>query len=78
MFTLAPHCQIMAQLGLKDSSIFFPHLKLNACVQTFYTMGEKFLFFKGKQKHVLGLWTVRWLQYKLKDLPRFRSRDGDN
>jgi hypothetical protein len=47
MFTVAPPCQIIAQLGLKDSSrnflanrvigfIFFClHLILHACVQTF-------------------------------------------
>ena len=43
MFTVAPHCQIMAQLNLKDSShnlhvigvigFFFLHLIFNACVQ---------------------------------------------
>ena len=57
MFTVAPHCQIMSQLGLKDSSrnfrqncvigfYFRPYLILHACVQTFDVMGEKFLFWE--------------------------------
>jgi hypothetical protein len=53
MFTVAPHCQIMVQLGLKDSSRnlhaicvigFFLHLKLHACAQTFDVAALKFLF----------------------------------
>ncbi len=52
MFIVAPHCQIMTQLGLKDSSRylhvncvidFFPYLILHACVQTFDMMGEVFV-----------------------------------
>ena len=46
MFTVAPHCQAMAQLGSKNSSrnlhmnyaigfFFCPHLILHVCVQTF-------------------------------------------
>ena len=46
MFTIALHCQAMAQLGSKNSSrnlhmnyaigfFFCPHLILHACVQTF-------------------------------------------
>jgi len=49
MFTVAPHCQIMTQLGSKDSSrnlhvtvqlffFFYPHLILHVCVQTFDVM----------------------------------------
>ena len=57
MFIVAPHCQIMAQLGLKDSSrnlkkpcnCFFPHLILHTYIQTFDVMGEKFLFLGTKQ-----------------------------
>ena len=50
MFTVAPHCQIMAQLALKDSSrnlhaicvisyFFHLYLILYACVQTFNVTG---------------------------------------
>jgi hypothetical protein len=50
MFTVAPHCQIMEQLGLKDSSrnlhaicvisyFFRLYLILHACVQTFNVTG---------------------------------------
>ncbi len=55
MFTVAPHCQIMVQLDLKDSSRnlhsncvigFFSHFILHTCVQTFDVMGEKFLFWE--------------------------------
>ena len=45
MFTIASHCQIIAQLGSKDSSrnlhancatgFFRPHLMLYVCVQIF-------------------------------------------
>ncbi len=54
MFTVAPYCQIMAQLGLKDLSrnlhaicvigyFFRLYLILNACVQTFNVTGCKIL-----------------------------------
>ncbi len=48
MFTVAPHCQLMKQLGLKDSSrnlhaicviSFFLYLILHACAQTFDVTG---------------------------------------
>ncbi len=50
MFTVAPHCQIMEQLGLKDSSrnlhviciisyFFHLYLILHICVQTFDVIG---------------------------------------
>ena len=49
MFTVAPHCQIMARLGSKDSSrnlhanyaigfLFYLHLMVHVCVQTFNVM----------------------------------------
>ncbi len=54
MFTIAPHYQIMTQLGLKDLSrnflanyvigFFFLHLILHACVQTFDVTARKILF----------------------------------
>jgi hypothetical protein len=56
MFTVAPHGQIMAQLGLKDFSrnlhanyvigFICPYLILHVCVQTFDVMREKFLFWE--------------------------------
>ncbi len=61
MFTVAPHYQIMAQLGLKYSSRnshancvigFFPHLILYVCVQTFDVMGEIFLFWKLNRAYI--------------------------
>ena len=47
MFTVAPHCQIMEQLGLKGLAIytqsvqlvFFLYLILYACVQIFDVIG---------------------------------------
>ena len=50
MFTVAPHYQIMEQLGLKDSSrkvvaiIFSLYLILHADVQTFDVTGCKILW----------------------------------
>ena len=60
MFTVALHCQIMTQLGLKYLSHnlhvncvigFFPYLILYACIQTFDVMGKKsFCFGKTLSK----------------------------
>ncbi len=51
MFTVAPHCQIMSQLGLNDSSrnlhanyvisFFYQYLILRTYVQTFDVTGKK-------------------------------------
>jgi hypothetical protein len=54
MFTVAPHCQIIEQLGLKNSShnlhaicviSYFFHLYLinHACVRAFNVIGRKIL-----------------------------------
>ena len=59
MFIVAPHCQIMTQLGLKDSSrnflvncvigFFFLHLILNARVQIYNMTAWEILFVGTKQ-----------------------------
>jgi hypothetical protein len=58
MFIVAPHYQIIAQLGLKDSSrnlyvicviVFFLHLILYTCVQIFDVIAWKFFILEPKQ-----------------------------